>query len=102
MELLYKNEHLACQNYCHSEKPDIEIVKVFAGDKSKLLITENEIVCVVEGSISYDFYNMAICEAVKGTILFRRARAEYTYEALTDSMIVIFRINKPINLCNNY
>ena len=102
MELLYKNEHLACQHYCHSEKPDIEVVKILAGDKGNLLITENEIVCVVEGHIRYDFHDMATCEGLEGTILFRRARAEYAYEVLTDSMIVIFRINKPINLCNNY
>ena len=101
MELLYKNEHFSCQHYCHSEKPDIEVIKTVMGDKGNSLVTENEIVCVIEGHIRYCF-NDTTHEGTKGTMLFRRARIDYTYETLTDSKIVIFRINKPITLCNSY
>lgn len=102
MELLYKQEHLSCLNYNPGEKPMVEVVKIVKGEKRKLSVNNNEIVFIIEGRVRYYFKEFPTHEAVKGQIIFRPAGADYSYEGLADSIVVIFRVHKPIALCDQF
>ena len=102
MELTYKSEHTACSNYDLSEKPLIEVVKIVKGNSSKLSVINNEIVFIIEGRVRYCFQDLPTHEGVKGQIIFRPAGEHYSYEALADSIVVIFRLLNPLLLCRKF
>ena len=102
MELLYENEHTNCLNYDYSEKPLIEVVKIVKGEGSKSSVVNNEIVFIIEGRVRYCFQNLPTHEAVKGQIIFRPSGEHYSYQALADSIVVIFRLINPLLLCRKF
>lgn len=102
MELLYKSEHLTCVNYDKSDTSVIEVVKIVKGRRLELSVTGNEIVFIIKGHIRYYFNDLTTYDAVMGDIIFRPTGANYSYEGLIDTMIVIFRIQKTISLCENF
>ena len=102
MDILYKAEHLACPYYEQGERPVIEVAKMVIGEKKKLSVANNEIVCMIEGRMRFYFLEIRTYEAVKGEILFLPVGGNYSYEALTECMVVIFRVHKPIQFCENY
>ncbi len=102
MKSLYRQEHICCPNYDQTEKPTIEVVKIVKGEKKELSASNNEIVFIIEGRMRYYFQDIPAYEAVKGQILFRPVSTHYSYEALSNSLVVIFRIHKPIELCCKY
>lgn len=102
MEIVDLHEHLACPNYDHSARTFIEVVKLTKGTNRNLSATNNEIVFIVEGRVRYYFKKLATYEAIKGQIIFRPAGADYAYEILADTTVVIFRISRPILLCDTF
>ncbi|MDF9830675.1 helix-turn-helix transcriptional regulator [Parabacteroides sp. PF5-6] len=102
MDLLYRSEHMACRHYDRTDKPVIEVVKIVKGEKRILSVNNNEIVFIIEGRLRYFFKEFPTHEAVKGQIIFRPAGADYAYEGLLDSIVVIFRVHKPIALCDKF
>ena len=102
MDILYRNEHLGCKYYNQSEKPMIEVVKIAQGEKKKLSIVHNEIACVVEGRIRYYLFDLPAYDAPKGQLIFRPSGGECSYEALSDALVVVFRTNSRMMLCNNF
>ena len=102
MEITYKGEHTNCSNYDHSEKPLIEVVKIAKGEGSKSSVISNEVVFIIEGRVRYCFQNLPTHEAVKGQIIFRPAGEHYSYKALADSTVVIFRLINPLLLCRKF
>ena len=102
MEIMYKGEHTNCSNYDHSEKPLIEVVKIAKGERNKSAVINNEIVFIIVGRVRYCFQNLPTHEAVKGQIIFRPASEHYSYDALADSTVVIFRLPNHIQLCRNF
>ena len=103
MELLYKREHFECFHYDKSEKPLIEVIKVLKSDKKKTSINNNEIVFVIEGRLRYILNDLPEYEAVEGEIVFLHAGEICYYDALSDNVtLVVFRIIKPIQLCDSY
>ncbi|MDL2222783.1 AraC family transcriptional regulator [Bacteroidales bacterium OttesenSCG-928-M11] len=102
MELLYKNEHSSCFNHDQSKKPMIEIVKIVKGKKGNLIISQNEIAFFLEGRFKYIFRDFPLCEAMKGQFIFLPAGGKFSYEALANSTIILFRLNNPIVLCPNF
>lgn len=102
MDILYKSEHLSCVCYDQSKKPIIEVVRAEKNSRKNLPVSYNEIVFIMEGRVRYSFKELVTHEAVKGQIIFRPAGADYSYEALIDSVVVIFRIHKPIILCDSF
>jgi len=102
MNLLYKGEHLNCSNYDLSEKPLIEVVKMVTGTSNKSVVINNEIVFIIEGCIRYCFKGLPTHEGAKGQIIFQPAGEHYSYEALADSTVVIFRLLNPLSLCRKF
>ena len=102
MELMYRNEHAVCSNYDLSEKPIIEVIKIAKGGGDKSSVINNEIVFIIEGRVRYRFQELPTHEGVKGQIIFRPAGEHYSYEALADSTVVIFRLLNPLLLCRKF
>jgi len=102
MELLYIHEHLFCPFYETCESPLIQIVKLKKGDSGNRYILNNEIVCIIQGSIEYGYNGVIDGIGKEGQMVFSPSGYQQTYHIWEDSLIVIFRIIQPINLCWNY
>ena len=102
MSFLYINEHLDCHNYDKKEKPEIEVAKIVKGEKGVLELPANEIVFFIEGRIRFTFDNFPDHEGVKGQGIFLPAGGRYAYEATGNSMVIIFRLKGPVQLCENF
>ena len=102
MKLLYSKEHLNCFNYDRFIKPIIEELTIKTGEKELISINTNEIVFFLEGKLRFIFKDFPEYMATKGEIVFLAAGGDFSYEALSDCVIVIFRIHKPIKLCNTF
>ncbi|MCD8267223.1 MAG: hypothetical protein LUD46_01275 [Parabacteroides sp.] len=102
MSVLYQNEHSGCFNYDRSEKPQIEVERVVKGDTGILSLKENEIVFITEGRIRFVSNGLSNCDGLKGQMLFLPAGRNYSFEALADSAITIFRFYESIRLCDNF
>lgn len=101
MELLYKNEHLKCVNYDHSLKPGIECLNLRQGKKDILPLELSKIVFCIEGNLSLNADNRSVCEINKGEIIFLQAGDSFSYMALSDCVILIFRLSNPLMLCQS-
>jgi len=102
MELSYKREHGACPRTEHATKTTIEIMRMEKGEHSEVTIAHNEVIFFMEGQVCFMFRNFPNYEGKKGEILFLPAGGKYSYKAVQQSVIVIFRIHGPIVLCENY
>lgn len=102
MELLYKQKHLTCFNDDNGENPTIEVVKTVKGEEKSKKLTTNQIVFILEGRIQVNFKESPSCEVLKGQILFMPTGTRYSYRVLAQAMLVIFRVNHPVLLCDNY
>ena len=102
MNIFYLNEHLKCYNYDHREKPQIELAKILAGQTKEITVTESEIVFFMDGQMRLSFNDLPDCEGVGGEFVFLPAGGKYSATAIVDSYAVIFRLNKAVNLCENF
>ena len=101
MDLLYVNEHLNCLNY-EKNKPMIEPAKIVKGQKVECAATTNEVLFVTEGRMEYLFRDTPRRKLQKGQVIFIRSGCGYSYQALTDASIILFRISDPVTLCSNF
>jgi len=102
MDLLYLEEHLGCFNYDNSNKPAIEILNLAKGTGESITTNNNEIVFFLEGKLRFLFKDFPEYTASKGEIIFLPAEEKFSYKALSDCSIIIFRIKDSIRLCDAY
>lgn len=102
MKLLYKKEHEQCFHSDYSTKPVIEVMKIAKGKSDGVHIRSNEFVFFMEGRLRFTFHNCPDHESMKGQIMFLPSGTRFSYEALTTTVLIIFRILEPIRLCDNY
>ena len=105
MNVLHKNEHLKCYNYDYREKPQIEVLKISSGQTKEITINRSEIVFFINGGVRFifsDLPDLPVCEGTTGEFLFLPAGEKYDVTAISDSCVIIFRLNKAINLCENF
>lgn len=99
MGIIDINEHLRCFNYDRSDRPVIETAKIVKKSVGNAALNCNEIIFIVEGRVRFASQNYPQYEGYKGQVLFLPAASNYSYEALADATIVVFRINNPVVLC---
>lgn len=95
------NEHLNCFNYELSEKPIIEVERIDKEEKKEFSTINNKVFFILEGKVQFSAENLPDYQGQKGQILFIPAGANYSYKALTTSMLLIFSIQQPMMLCSN-
>lgn len=95
-------KQLSCFHYDQGEKPIIEAVKIVAGEREERMVSPNEILFLVEGKINFLFQDFPLFELLNGQFVFLPAGSKYSFEAITDSLIIIFRLDNPIMLCPNF
>lgn len=101
MEIVDKHKHEKCYNYDRSDQPLAELMTVPAGKSGDLPIRTNEIVFFLEGGLHFIFSDFREHKAMKGEMLLLPAGGRYYYEALEKTVILIFRIAKPIQICES-
>ena len=102
MGLLYSNEHFNCYNYDKGKNSPIEVVKIVKDKKENLYMTESEIVFFMEGRVKYTFEDFPEYEGVKGQFLFIPSGGNYSYIAIANSILIIFRLKNPLQLCDSF
>lgn len=102
MSILYENEHSSCFNCDHSEKPQIGVEKIEKGETRILSLNNNEIVFVIEGRVRFSSDDYSEYEGFKGQMLFLPAGGNCSFEALSHSRLIIFRLYESIRLCDNF
>lgn len=100
MDLLYLEEHQECLNYDNAIKPAIEILNIKKGVRESITTNNNEIVFFLEGKLRFIFKDFPEYTASKGEIIFLPAEECFSYETLSDCLIIVFRIKYSIRLCD--
>lgn len=102
MGLLYIQEHLDCLSYDHSQRPQIEILTFSIGQQAEVFIGTNEIVFFVKGSIRQVFRDYPEYENSAGEFIFLPCGGKISLLALSESIVTVFRMEKPLKLCEHY
>jgi len=102
MPILYLNEHLKCYNHDSREKPQIEVIKIPIGQTEDITIVENEIIFFIEGRVRFVYNGLFHHEGINGEFMFLPAGRKYSTITVSDTCLIIFRLNKAINLCENF
>jgi AraC-type DNA-binding domain-containing proteins len=100
MELLYSNEHFNCYNYDKGKNSPLEVVEVVKGKTENRYMTESEIVFFMEGRIKYTFEDFPEYEGMKGRFLFIPSGSKYSQIAIANSILIVFRLKNPLQLCD--
>lgn len=92
-------EHLNCYNYSRNGGP-IDILVHSKGTRLSKDIQETELVCIISGvvSITTQKTNNQIIES--GHILLMPPNTQVSAEILSDAYILVYIVNKPIQLCD--
>lgn len=91
-----------CYHYDKSKKPMIEVVRILKSGRKESVVNCNEIVFFIEGRLRYIFNDFPAYEAVKGEMVFLPAGGSFSYEAKSNTMMIIFRFFHPIKLCEAF
>lgn len=102
MNLLNTNEHFDCFNYDNQILPMIEIKRLKIGDSGELKLSNNELVFVLEGRLKYFVSGFSEKNLEQGQFLFHAAGSHLLFTVLIDAVIMIFRPQKIVRLCDNY
>lgn len=103
MDIIDMQEHMKCFHFDTAEKPAIELVKIAKGTGANIKLHANEIVFFLEGRLRFTFKDFPDYEGMKGQIVFLPAEGEeYSYRAVTPTVVMVFRIYDPIRLCDNF
>lgn len=101
MEITDRYIHEKCIYFDTSREPAIELIRVAKGKNGELPIRNNEVVFFLEGRLHFIFSDYFEHEGVKGQMLFLPAGGRYYYETLEKTIVLVFRITKPIEFCED-
>lgn len=88
--------------YNQEQEKQVQIIQINKGEKRKLFTTDNKIVFLMQGHLRLIFNDFLSRKTMKGEILFLPAGRTYSYLALTDTRMIIFRPDTPIKLRENF
>ncbi|GGK18861.1 helix-turn-helix domain-containing protein [Parabacteroides faecis] len=101
MEIIDKHLHEKCFHFDKSELPLVELITAPKGKNSNLPIRTNEIVFFLEGELRFVFSDLPEYVGRKGHMVLLPAGGRYYFETLEDTVMLILRITKPIQICEN-
>lgn len=102
MKLLYPDRHKVCGNYDNRENPSVEKVTIKEGEEVRLSAEANKILYFMKGGLRITANDIEEYEGQKGQIVFVPAGKAYLYKAMTDTKIMILRLDKTFFLCENF
>ena len=102
MELLYPQEHLSCLNYQNGDRPLIECKKLSEQQHWEESPKVHKIIFIVDGELEHSYENQNKKNISKGNVMLIPAGYKISCKALTDVSLVVFRINKEIQLCDRF
>lgn len=95
------NEHQLQRNYDNRPEASIETVVYKKGQWVETTTTNNEIVCLMEGSVQFCIRDFFQYKGEKGQLLFFTAGEKYTYQVIEDARVIIFHFENTIAFCEN-
>lgn len=102
MELKYKDEHLSCEYYQQGNKAPIDILSLKEGEEIRRELTEAEIIFIQKGNGDIS-YQKIIDQPIQPNQIFLLPPASCLYAKIKeDSVILIFRLDSTVKLCNTY
>lgn len=101
MKIADVQDHMQCFHFDTTKKPTIESVRIAKGVKGHFHPRYNEILFFIEGRMQLVSENFPEYEGMKGLVVFLPAGEKYNYTALSPTILIIFRIYNPVQLCDN-
>ena len=95
-------EHLNCYCYDKREKPAVEVLKFTSGETSEVTLFVNEIIFIIEGRVEFVLRDNPGGELHEGQIVFLPAKDYLKLKAVTDSTIIVFRLNDITHVCRTF
>lgn len=102
MEAIYLRERRECFFYDRSFRPQIETVRYRKGETVDIFLEVNEVVFFLKGSVRYTVDGFPYHVNGTGEFVFVPSGRKVFVEALDDSLITVFRLDRPVGLCANY
>lgn len=99
MAVHHLEEHLNCYNYSRNGGP-IDILVHGKGTRLSKDIQETELVCIISGVVSITTQKTSNQIIESGHILLMPPNTQVSAEILSDAYILVFIVNKPIQLCD--
>ena len=102
MKIHNSKEHFDCYSFDNSEKPMVEVKRFRKMASGETSFSNNEIVFVMEGRLQLTLRNNPSGELFKGQGAFLPTGDKLSYKALTNTHVLIFRLEEEIQLCNSF
>ncbi len=102
MNILYRDEHLACFQYDDGKNPAIERIERTKGRQFQIFNDVNKIVFVLKGIIAVSFDKQVNKEIREGEFFFVPSKSQYSSLPKEDSVVLIFRLNMSFNFCDHF
>lgn len=99
MEIVDRPRHEKCIHFDTSEQPLVEILSASAGQTGDFPIRINEIIFLLEGELHFIFSDSLEHNVTKGHMVLLPSGGRYHYETLEKTVVLVFRIAKPIEIC---
>ena len=97
-----KPAHKLCVNCRKTEKSAIEVVKMVKGESEISDLVYHKVIFITEGSVTLFSKDEPDYQTEKRKMLFLLAGSRWSYQAMEDTTILLFRIQTPINLCRDF
>lgn len=95
-------EHQGCFNYENEEYRTIESKTILEKEAWRSKTIEHRLIFITKGILNLRFTNKEIHKYTEGSLFFIPANQSLSVSAISDSVLVVFRIQKKIQLCANY
>lgn len=102
MEILYLWEHQRCLYCDRSNRPQIETVTFKKGQRAEVFLHANQVVFFTEGTIRHVLGDCPAFENSEGQFIFLPFGGKLSLEAISDSSVMVFNLDKPVSLCEGY
>lgn len=101
MDMIDRPRHEKCYNFDRSEEPLIELIRISEGKNDALPVRNDVVVFFLKGGLRFVFSDSQDHEGRRGEMLFFPAGGRYYYQTLGETVILMFQIVKPIQICEN-
>lgn len=102
MNLLYREEHIACRNYDNGSRPTVEFLDIDELDNIESSSIRGKIIITLQGEVAFSYGFYRNCVLKKDEILYIPPDCGFNIRAKSKSRILIMRLSCKIQLCECY
>lgn len=102
MTVLKLDEHQTCFNYENEQFRSIESRQLLQDETWKSRTIENRLIFILKGNLNLELKNQEVYSLEEGNFVFISTNEMLSVRALASSDIMVFRVQKKIQLCPNH